>query len=63
MIINQILMTKTRTAENEAIPNGQLIHLALEVASKAIELQQNNDNNRDAAFDIKDASLSPVCAL
>ena len=39
------------------------MHLALEVASKAIELQQNNDNNRDAAFDITVESLPPVCAL
>ncbi len=56
-------MTKTRTAKNEAIPNGQLMHLALEVASKAIELQQNKDNNKDTALDITDASLPPVCAL
>ena len=63
LIINQILMTKTRTTKNEAIPNGQLMHLALEVASKTIELKQNNDNKRDAAFDITDASLPPVCAL
>ncbi len=56
-------MTKTRTEKNEATPNGQLMHLALEVASKAIELQQNNNKNRDAAFDITDASLPPVCAL
>ena len=56
-------MAKTRTTNDEAIPNGQLMHLALEVASKAIELQLNNDNNRDAAFDITDASLPPVCAL
>jgi len=26
-------------------------------------MQQNNDNNRDAAFDITVASLPPVCAL
>jgi hypothetical protein len=63
MIINQILMTETRTTKNEAIPNGQLMHLALEVASKAIELQQNKDNNKDTALDITDASLPPVCAL
>ena len=56
-------MTKTRTTKNEAIPNGQLMHLALEVASKTIEVKQNNDNKRDAAFDITDASLPPVCAL
>lgn len=58
-----MLMTKTRTTNNEAILKGQLMHLAHEVASKAIEMQQNNDNNRDAAFDITVASLPPVCAL
>ena len=56
-------MAKTSTAKNEATPNGQLMHLALEVASKAIELQHNKDNNKDTALDITDASLPPVCAL
>lgn len=62
-MIYQILMTEPHTSKNEEIPNGQLMHLALEVARKAIETQQNSDINRDAIHNIKDASLPPICAL
>jgi len=52
-----------QTSTNENIPNGQLMHLALEVVSKVAESPQEIDQSRDFAYDIKNSILPPVCAL
>ena len=59
----RILMADLKTSTNEKIPNGQLMHLALEVVSKVIESPQNNDQSGDLAYDHTDIPLPPVCAL
>ena len=56
-------MGDLHTSTNEDIPNGQLMHLALEVISKVAESPQNNDQSRDLAFGVRDNALPPVCAL
>ena len=56
-------MADLKTSTNEEIPNGQLMHLALEVVSKVIESPQNNDQSGDLTYDHTDISLPPVCAL
>ena len=52
-----------QSSTNENIPNGQLMHLALEVVSKVAESPQDIDQRRDFAYDIKNSILPPVCAL
>ncbi len=56
-------MIPPHTSANEATPNGQLMHLALEVMSKTVESSQNDDQNRDLISDLKNITLPPVCAL
>ena len=58
-----MLMADLQTSTNEEIPNGQLMHLALEVVKKVIESPQNNDQSGDLTYDHTDISLPPVCAL
>ena len=59
----RILVADLKTSTNEEIPNGQLMHLALEVVSKAIESPQNNVQSGGRKYDHTDISLPPVCAL
>ena len=56
-------MADPQTSTNENIPNGQLMHLALEVISKVAESPQEIDQSRDFAYDVKNSALPPVCAL
>ena len=58
-----ILVVDLKTSTNEKIPNGQLMHLALEAVSKVIKSPQNNDQSGDLTYDHTDISLPPVCAL
>ena len=58
-----ILVADLKTSTNEEVPNGQLMHLALEVVSKVIESPQNDDQSGDLTYDHTDISLPPVCAL
>ena len=56
-------MIPPHTSANEETPNGQLMHLALEVMSQTVESRQNDDQNRDPISDLKNIALPPVCAL
>ena len=56
-------MTTSQTSANEPIPNGQLMHLAIEVMNQAIELRQNDDQSRLLSSEFKELALPPVCAL
>ena len=58
-----MLVADLQTSTNEEIPNGQLMHLALEVVKKVIESPQNNDQSGDLTYEYTDISLPPVCAL
>jgi len=51
------------TTTNKDIPNGQLMHLALEVVHKVVESNHLNDQTRELTSDHQDISLPPVCAL
>ena len=56
-------MTTPHTSTNEETPNGQLMHLALEVMSKAIESRQNDYQHTEQISEFTDIVLPPVCAL
>jgi hypothetical protein len=56
-------MTDLHTSTNEDLPNGQLMHLALEVMDKVAESPQNINQIGSLTYDIRDDALPPVCAL
>ena len=57
-------MADLQTSTNEDLPNGQLMHLALEVMDKeAAESPQNINQSGSLTYDIRDDVLPPVCAL
>ena len=58
-----ILVEYLHTTTNKDIPNGQLMHLALEVVHKVVESNHLNDQTRELTSDHQDISLPPVCAL
>ncbi len=58
-----ILVEDLHTTTNKDIPNGQLMHLALEVVHKVVESNHLNDQSRELTSDHQDISLPPVCAL
>ena len=56
-------MADLQTSTNEDLPNGQLMHLALEVMDKAAESPQNINQSGGLTYDIRDDALTPVCSL
>ena len=56
-------MTTSNTPEKNDIPNGQLMHLALEVMNQAIESNYNNEQREGLTSEFKVISIPPVCAL
>ena len=56
-------MADPQTSTNGNIPNGQLMHLALEAVSKVAESPQDIDQSIDFTYDVKNSALPPVCAL
>ena len=56
-------MADPQTSTNEDLPNGQLMHLALEVMDKVAKSQQNINQIGSLTYDIRDDALPPVCAL
>jgi hypothetical protein len=56
-------MTASNAPGNEDIPNGQLMHLALEVMNQAIESNYSDDQSEGLTSEFKGISIPPVCAL
>ena len=56
-------MADLQTSTNEDRPNGQLMHLALEVMDKAAESPENINQRGSLTYDTRDDILPPVCAL
>jgi hypothetical protein len=56
-------MTASNAPGNEDIPNGQLMHLALEVMNQAIESNYNDEQSEGLTSEFKGISIPPVCAL
>ena len=56
-------MADLQTSTNEDLPNGQLMHLALEVMDKVADSPQNINQSGSLTYDIRDDVLPPVCAL
>ena len=56
-------MTTSNTTANNDAPNGQLMHLALEVMNQAIESNYNDEQSEGLTSEFKGISIPPVCAL
>ena len=58
-----LFMIEPNTPTPQEAPNGQLMHLALEVVNQAIETRQTIDHNNELPHDFQGIALHPVCAL
>ena len=58
-----LLTMDPNTSTSLEVPNGQLMHLALEVVNQAIETRQTIDHNNELPHDFQGIALHPVCAL
>ena len=58
-----LLKMESNTPTSLEVPNGQLMHLALEVVNQAIETRQTIDHNNELPHDFQGIALHPVCAL
>ncbi len=58
-----LLTMDPNTSTSLEVPNGQLMHLALEVVNQAIETRQTIDHNKELPHDFQGIALHPVCAL
>ena len=59
----QKLMATSNTPANNDTPNGQLMHLALEVMNQAIESNYNDEQREGLTSEFNGISIPPVCAL
>ena len=62
-LIMLLFMMEPNTPTSLEVPNGQLMHLALEVVNQAIETRQTIDHNNELPHDFQGIALHPVCAL
>ena len=56
-------MTTSNTPVNNDIPNGQLMHLALEVMNQTVESHHNDQQSEGLTSEFKGISPPAVCAL